>query len=311
MSKGKTGLIVLLVVVIVLAVAFALRHEAIMDNWHRIFPMDDRAAAPSSDDAVEQQATGDSSAASDSSTTPVRRAVPKKERQAMNENTAAVLPPPPPLPQVPVEASEPQRKEAFGLKSLDHIVLRDEPFEVAGRSYTIGGIQSGLQKTTEPPAIVPEIQEKNIGSAVRRPIRPGAPQNERVYYGVRIVRPYENIWKIHFGVLQEYLARRQVILAKGADRPLAHGLSSGVGRLLKFIEAVVTVYDVDENRVEKDINLVHPHSAIVFFKITDLFTALDRMQPEDLKWLRYVKGSIRVDRSRESVEIINRDSFAE
>lgn len=223
----------------------------------------------------------------------VLRPVPKPEGESTEQ--AYNLPPSPPLPQVPPESSQGERKQAFGLEnSVDHVVLKDEPFEVAGKPYTIDGILSEIQKSG------------GRGQAAAGSTR-GGPDSP--YYGVRVVQPAENVWKIHFGILREYLARRHVLLPPDADRPLPGGRSSGVSRLLKFIESVVVVYNAGENRVEKNINLIQPHSFVIFFKISDLFKALDQMQPEDWKWLRYARGSIQLDRPGENVEVIDRHSL--
>jgi hypothetical protein len=224
---------------------------------------------------------------------PIVKPVPQPDSQPIGQ--AVNLPPSPPLPQVPPESGQGERKQAFGLEnSVDHIILKDEPFEIAGKTYTIDGIQSEIQKS--------RTQMQTAGSSA--PVGADTP-----YYGVHIVQPSENVWKIHFEILREYLARRQVILPPNADRPLPGGRSSGVSRLLKFIESVVIVYNAGENRVEKNINLIHPQSFIIFFKISDLFKALDQMQAEDWKWLRYVRGSIRVNRQGQSVEVIDRHSL--
>jgi hypothetical protein len=311
MSERKSGILVLAGAILLMGGALLFWQESILDQWHKIFRTGDRVVTSPTDTGQGPmvQGTPESNAPSRE---PVRKVVPKSAVEAVEK--PGELPPSPPLPQVPVEAGQTERKEASGLmKSLDHILLKDEPFQIGGKSYTIDQILSQLGKPSELPALLPEIRETDIGPLVRRPIRPRppGPGKERTYYGVRVVQPYENVWKIHFGVLREYLARRQVLLPADADQPLADGRSSGVARMLKFIEAVVTVYDVSENRVEKDINLIHPNSVIIFFKISDLFRVLDQIQPEDWAWLRYVKGSIRLDRAPDSVELLNRQSFAE
>ncbi len=219
---------------------------------------------------------------------PIVRAIPKPEEQE--------LPPSPALPQVPVETSQEQRKEAFGLSnSVDHVLLKDEPFELGGKTLTIDGIQSDMRG---------QRGEGAPGAAAQ------AGGADSPYYAVRIVRPADNVWKIHYAILQEYLARRQVILPKNADRKLPNGRSSSVGKLLKFIESVVTVYNVDQSKIEKNINVIYPGSLVVFFKISDLFKALDKLQSDDWKWIRYVKGTIRLDRPQEPIELLDRRSLS-
>lgn len=214
------------------------------------------------------------------------------------------LQPSPPLPTIPFQASQSERREAFQLReSVDHIVRRDEPFEIGGKKITIGEILG------TPPAIIPHIEESEIGSKVRRPIPSGTPSplaQSQGYYGVRYVRPAENLWSIHHAMIREYFARRGIILSKDADRPASDGRSSGVGRLLKFIEGAVYVYDLDQHRFEKDLGSIQPHSIVVFFKISDFFAALDDLQPRDLASIRYVGNNLRLDRNRETRDLLDR-----
>ena len=219
------------------------------------------------------------------------------------------LPPSPPLPAIPPDASQVERREAFQLReSVDHIVRKDEPFEVGGKKITIGDILGA------PPEVFPSIVEKDIGSMVRRPIFPGSsssPGQGHGYYGVRHVRPAENIWGIHHAMIREYFARRRIILPKDADKPASDGRSSGVGKLLKFIEGIVYVYNLDKHSFEKDPDRIQPYSIIVFFKISDFFAALDDLQPQDLASIRYVSNSLRLERNRETRDLLDRRALLE
>jgi hypothetical protein len=280
--RGKKSIFALMTVVVLLLAGIAFFHSVdISDLKHWVGHIGDYFTKSPGPGGQESQDTAHSS---------VVRPLPKPDTAPIEQ--AAVLPPSPPLPQVPPESSQDQRKQAFGLEnSVDHIVLKDEPFDVAGKTYTIDRIQSEIQS--------------------RRQTTPGLPPSgaDAPYYGVRVVQPYENVWKIHFGILQEYLARRQVVLPPNADRPLPGGRSTGVSRLLKFIESVVVVFNAGENRIEKNINLIQPHSFVIFFKISDLFKALDQVPPEDWKWLRYAGGSIRLNRPGGNMEVIDKHSL--
>ncbi len=209
-----------------------------------------------------------------------------------------VIPPAPPLPDVPLESSQKERREAFELKeSVDHIVTKEEPFEVGGRRMTIEGMQKGLDEALEPKPVLPTILEREIGPSIRKPVVPKVlPRTATSYYGVRVIRPTENIWNIHYAILKEYMKRRGIELAAFSDEPTPEGKSSGVGRLLKFIENAVLVYNLAGDRFENDLNAIRPHSIVVFFKISHLFEALDRLEPDDLRWLRYVDNSLRLDK---------------
>ena len=220
---------------------------------------------------------------------------------------AAPLPPSPPLPVVSPESTQEERKEAFELnRSVDQIVLKNEPLTLEGREVTIEEILRQLQGHKDFRQLFPSIQETEIGGYIRRPVfapkaREDAPA---VYYGVREVRPGENLWKLHYRIIQEYMARRHIILPPTADEPFPDGRSSGVGRLLKYIENVVVVYNMDQDRLEKDLNAIQPSSVLVFFKISDLFAVLDQLRAEDLRWVRYVNNRLRIERPEESRDLL-------
>jgi hypothetical protein len=131
------------------------------------------------------------------------------------------------------------------------------------------------------------------------------------YYGVRHVRPAENVWSIHHAMIREYFARRGIILPKDADMPAPDGRSSGIGKLLKFIEGAVYVYNLDQRRFEKDLGSLQPYSIVVFFKISDFFAALDGLQPRDLASIRYVSNSLRLERNRETRDLLDRRALLE
>lgn len=292
MAKRKTIYIASLVIVLLLVAGLiALRQEKITELWHSLLEKGDSTSTWLAD-TVGTRTAPQQPEPQVATHPPLVRTIPKPDDDMTRE-----LPPSPPLPQVPEETNQEQRKDAFGLTdSVDHVLLREEPFEVNGKTLTIDRIQSDLRGTQGQPGPAAAAQ---------------AGGKESPYYAVRVVRPSENIWKIHFGIVREYLARRQVILPLNADQRLPGGRSSGVGRLLKFIESVVTVYNVNENRMEKNINVIYPDSIVIFFKISDLFKALDKLQSDDWKWLRYVKGSIRLDRPQERMELLDRSSLAE
>ncbi len=225
------------------------------------------------------------------------------------------MPPSPPLPRVSPEASQAERREAFQLKnSVDFIVTKDEPFEAAGRMLTIGEILGIPQIGKDSSEIVPSVEEKEIGSRVRRPIQTStapAPSRQIAYYGVKVVKRTENVWDIHYSILREYFARKDVILPTDSDKPSLDGRSSGIGRILKFIEGVVYVYSINGNQLIKNIDLIQPGSFIVFFKISDLFAALDAIQPEDLSSIRYVNNYLRLERNEEKRDLVEHRALLE
>jgi hypothetical protein len=190
-------------------------------------------------------------------------------------------------------------------------VQRDEPFDAAGGRHTIEEMERTLGRPPEPGPILSNIEESDIGGLIRKPMQGGRAGRKpgASYYGVRVVRSGENLWDIHHAIIREYFERRQVFLPTTADEPLPDGKSSGVGRLLKFIEGVVRIYDAQCRRAESDLDLIHSDHMLVYFKISELFDALDQLKAEDLKWLRYVRHQLLLDRPQEQRELLEREMF--
>ncbi|MEJ5348850.1 MAG: hypothetical protein WHS46_09200 [Desulfosoma sp.] len=219
-------------------------------------------------------------------------------------------------PEVSPETSQEERKDAFGLKtSVDHVVQPQEPFSAHGRQWTVEEIQKRLagratQTPNQPgPSPEPGTERQAVGGFLPKPLPTTPPRTvseKTIYYGVRLVRPGENLWKIHYGVIREYFARRGIELPPRADQPRADGRSSGIGRLLKFLESIVHVYDARRNRLVDDINLLHPDDLIVFFNISELFEALDQVEAKDLEALRYLGSSLQIRRPSASRILLNR-----
>ncbi len=239
----------------------------------------------------------------------VVKRIPKEASSSLDRTQG--LPPSPPLPEVPARLDQKQRRQAFQLnKSVDHIVLKDEPFQVDGQKLTIGSILKHLNGKTGKAgqsAPLPGIEEHDLTADTDNSRTPEQAQSTQklAYYGVRVVRPGENLWNIDYAIIREYFARRQILLPAVADEPAPDGRSSGIGRLLKFIQGVVYIYNVKEHRLETNPNLIHPSAIVVFFKISDLFAALNQLQPGDLQMLHYVRDSLRLKGPGESKELLN------
>jgi hypothetical protein len=188
-------------------------------------------------------------------------------------------------------------------------------------SFTEKDLEEPDTPVEESPAGVPEknkiVKRMPVAEAKESPAGSGAEAggaaledlSENVYFGVRIVRPGENIWNIHYEIFREYFKHRDIDLPAQADEPLPDGSSSGVGRLLKFTENVVYVYNVEENRLESNIDLIHPDNLIVFFKASDLFDALDRIGKEDIQWLRYIARRLKLNRPEVQKELLREEEL--
>ena len=97
-------------------------------------------------------------------------------------------------------------------------------------------------------------------------------------YGIYVVKPGDSIWKIHFNLLRGFFLQKGITLSYWSDEPKRTGKSSGVGRILKFSESMVSIYNVKERKLETDLNLLQPLSKIAVFNIgqtLDLFKQID------------------------------------
>ena len=96
-------------------------------------------------------------------------------------------------------------------------------------------------------------------------------------YGIYMVQAGDNIWNIHFRFLKDYLAHKGVAVAPLADEPNTAGVSSGVGKLLKFSEKIVYIYNVKERRLDVDLNMLQPMTKIVVYNMREVFALLDQI----------------------------------
>lgn len=160
-----------------------------------------------------------------------------------------------------------QRKAKYGVDGgIDMVVKSDETLKVGPSLISMQDIldearaQDGL------------VVEKDLGSSRGAPAR-----TEVEELGVHVVQPGDNIWNIHFKVLKEYFDRKSVALSPTADEPNKNGYSSGVGRILKFSENMVYIYNVKERRLATDINQIQPLTKIIVYRMKAVFSLLDRI----------------------------------
>jgi hypothetical protein len=129
------------------------------------------------------------------------------------------------------------------------------------------------------------IEEGRIVESEAGADQPGTTPAE--VYGIHVVRPGENLWNIHFSLLKEYFRGKGIELPPLADEPRASGHSSGIGRVLKFSEGMVYIYNLRERRLEASIDLIQPRSKIVVYKMREVFSLLDQIDVEALDRIRF------------------------
>jgi hypothetical protein len=115
---------------------------------------------------------------------------------------------------------------------------------------------------------------------------PKIPEKLSEAYGIYVVRSGDNIWNIHFRFLKEYFSHRQIMLAPMSDEPNVRGISSGIGKILKFSENMVYIYNLKERRLDVDLNLLQPLSKIVVFNMGEVLALLD---PIDYRKVNSIK----------------------
>jgi hypothetical protein len=106
-------------------------------------------------------------------------------------------------------------------------------------------------------------------------------------YGIYVVRPGDNIWNIHFLFLKDYFARKGITLSPQSDEPDRRGYSSGVGKILKFSETMVYIYNIRQHKLDVDLNLIHPRSKIVVFNMAEALSLLDQIDYRNVKQIKF------------------------
>jgi hypothetical protein len=173
------------------------------------------------------------------------------------------------------------RKKKFGFKeSLDMIVNSDETFK-------IGDVQIPMRDILEKAAIKEGkvFQEKIEAS--------GAVQPQKIKkFGIYVVQPGDNIWNIHFNILKEFYDHQGIKISPVADEPSARGMSSGVGKILKFSETMVIIYNFIEKKIDSNIDLLEPLSKIIAYNMDEVFSLLQEVNYDNIDRIQFDGKSI-------------------
>ncbi len=106
-------------------------------------------------------------------------------------------------------------------------------------------------------------------------------------YGIHVVKPNDNIWNIHFQFLKSYFTKRGITVSPVADEPLRTGKSSGVGKLLKFSENMVHIYNLKTRQIDQDLHTIEPLSKIVVFNLGQVFALLNTINYEQINHIEF------------------------
>jgi hypothetical protein len=169
-----------------------------------------------------------------------------------------------------------ERKSAYDVgEGIDIIARSDETVKIGGRTLSMKELQKQIQLK------LGEIAEETIGPDGR----PVLQMTES--YGIYVVQPGDNIWNIHFRFLKDYFSRRNVTLSPVADEPVAGGFSSGVGKLLKFSENMVYIYNIKDKQFSENLNLIEPRTKIVIYKMDRVFAFLEQVDYENINRIQF------------------------
>ncbi len=182
-----------------------------------------------------------------------------------------------------------KRKEKSGITdSLDMIVQEDEQFTVGDKKVSMQEILKTIHTSKG------EVYEETIDHTGF--ITPEAAKE----YGIYVVRPKDNIWNIHFRVLKDYFASKNIPLSPRADEPETDGSSSGIGKILKFSEGIVSIYHLRKNKLVKDINMIEPLSKIVIYNMSEIFSLLEEVDYQNVNRIEFDGNNIWIPAKTES-----------
>jgi len=184
-------------------------------------------------------------------------------------------------PQAVIDYNKPQaitnkRKAEYGLKKgVDIVVRSDESFKVGESTVSMQEIQDKIRL--------------KIGDIIEKDIKPGeiALNNGIEEFGIYVVRPGDNLWAIHFKFLKDYFDRKGIAISSLVDEPDRLGYSSGMGKLLKFSEQTVCIYNLKEGKLDVDINLIFPLSKIVVYNMSRIFALLEHIDYQHVNKIQF------------------------
>ena len=199
-----------------------------------------------------------------------------------------------------------KRKEEYGVdKGVDMVVTPDESIKIADSTIPMQeildkirlkedgliekDIMTGRRATPKMDERVDSGNLKERGQASGKDTFENdfADEKSKSIYGIYVVQTGDNIWNIHFEFLRDYFMKKGVTLASVSDEPNILGRSSGVGKLLKFSEKMVYIYNIKERKLDVDLNQIHPLSKIVVLNLGQAFSLLDQIDYKNVNHIEF------------------------
>ena len=173
-----------------------------------------------------------------------------------------------------------QRKDRYGIDTgLDFIIQSNERLKVGDTTLSMQKIMDQIRLKHG------DILEKKLDLAGMDAADPDHGQNE--IFGIYVVRPGDNIWNIHFNFLKDYLNHKNITVSPMADEPNNLGSSSGIGKLLKFSETMIHIYNIEKHRLDVDLDRIQPLNKLVVYNMTQIFALLSQIDYTHVNHIRF------------------------
>lgn len=173
-----------------------------------------------------------------------------------------------------------KRKAKYGVeKGIDVIVKSDESLKIGDSTVSMQEVQEKIRLKEG------DILEKDIESSAM--VQKETPKIETEEFGIYVVQPGDNYWNMYFKLLKNYFDHKGITLSPLADEPDRRGFSSGVGKILKFSENMVYIYNIKERKLDVDLNLIFPLSKVVVYKMRDVFALLDQIDYKNVNHIQF------------------------
>ena len=170
-----------------------------------------------------------------------------------------------------------ERKSKYGVEEgVDIIVKSDESIKV-GRNKV--AMQEIIEKIKLHEG---EVIEKDINPEHQQKNKPT--HNE---FGIYVIQPDDNIWNLHFNFLKDYFGRRGITVSSLSDEPHKNGRSSGVGKLLKFSESKVYIYNLQKRQLDIDLSVINPNDKILIYNMKRIFNLLDQVEYDRVNHIHF------------------------
>ncbi len=169
------------------------------------------------------------------------------------------------------------RKAKYGIENgIDVVVRADESLKVGNKTIAMQKILDEARLRQG------DLIEKDMAA-------PGNTDSGKDVeeLGVYVVQKGDNIWNIHFRLLKDYFDRRGIPISPVSDEPDKNGTSSGVGKILKFSENIVSIYNLQDETLDKEINILQPLSKIVVYRMGEVFALLDQIDYKNVNHIQF------------------------